>query len=264
MLANQLSQVRIVLMQTYHPGNIGAVARAMKTMGLSDLVLVSPKKYPDEEATNRAAGAVDVLEQARVVASLDEAVADCIQVFGTTARQQRAFSRPISDCETAVNWIADQLNDDQGDAKGQKIAIVFGRERMGLTQADIELCQQLLYIEGNPEYDVLNMASAVQIVCYELFRQLNPKADYVLNSRDGSVDEEAEKVPQDLVSQEELQRFYQHLESTLLDTGFINKNHPGDVMAKFRQLFNKAELNAKEVSMLRGVLGSVDWHLKKH
>ena len=256
-----LDNIRIVLLQTYHPGNIGAVARAMKTMGLSDLVLVSPKKYPDEEATNRAAGAVDVLEHAKVVSALEHAVADCVQVFGTTARQQREFSRPLLNCESAVAWVANHFSGLDHDSTHDKIAIVFGRERMGLTQADIEYCQQLLYIEGNPEYDVLNMASAVQIVCYELFRQLKP----TLNDQPAQhIDHHSlQPAALELATQENVQRFYQHLESTLLATGFINKKHPGDVMAKFRQLFSKAALDAKDVSMLRGVLASVDWHLTK-
>lgn len=272
---SRLNHIRIVLLQTYHPGNIGAVARAMKTMGLFDLVLVAPKKYPDEEATNRAAGAVDVLEAARVVSSLEEAVADCVQVFGTTARTQRTFSRPLLDCEKAVNWIAANTKDDLYDSKednaennsNKKIAIVFGRERMGLTQADIEQCQQLLYIEGNPEYDVLNMASAVQIVCYELFRQLTSSvlaSEKTQAEKDDIVIKHSGSKSDAMVSQDDLQRFYQHLESTLSSTGFINEKHPGDVMAKFRQLFTKADLNAKEVSMLRGVLGSVDWQMKNN
>lgn len=250
MPSSRLNNIRIVLLQTYHPGNIGAVARAMKTMGLSDLVLVSPKQYPDEEATNRSAGAVDLLEAAKVVATLEEAVSDCVQVFGTTARTQREFSRPLLDCEQAVNWMAANINE----GSSEKIAIVFGRERMGLTQPDIEQCQQLLYIEGNPEYDVLNMASAVQIVCYELFRQLKPSSN-----ASAGINNEAN----DLASQADLQRFYTHLERTLLSTGFINEKHPGDVIAKFKQLFSKAQPNGKEVSMLRGVLASVDWHVKK-
>ena len=187
------------------------------------------------------------LENAVVVDSLEDAIADCVQVFGTTARLQREFSRPLLSCEQAVSWVAEHST------AHAKVAIIFGRERMGLTQADIEQCQQLLYIEGNPEYDVLNMASAVQIVCYELFRQL----------KDAQAPLQQTAEEKDLASQEKLQCFHQHLESTLIETGFINKKHPGDVMAKFKQLFARAQLKGKEVSMLRGVLASVDWHLNK-
>jgi tRNA (cytidine32/uridine32-2'-O)-methyltransferase len=238
-VSNQLSAVRIVLLQTYHPGNIGAVARAMKTMGLCELVLVSPKKYPDDEATSRAAGAVDVLESAQVVSTLEAAIADCTQVFATTARQQRSYMRPQKSCEHSVNWIKNN--------PAEKVAIVFGRERMGMSTEDINLCQQMLYIPGNPEYDVLNMASAVQIVCYELFKQLNDQPE-TINSSQGS----------EFAPQEDVNRFYQHLQSTLEETGYLRTKQPGESMHRLRQLFSRAEPTAKEISMLRGVFASID------
>jgi tRNA (cytidine32/uridine32-2'-O)-methyltransferase len=211
----------------------------MKTMGLSELVLVSPKKYPDEEATSRAAGAVDVLESARVVTSLEEAIADCTQVFATTARQQRSYMRPQKSCEDSVNWIKMHPS--------EKVAIVFGRERMGMSTDDINLCQQMLYIPGNPEYDVLNMASAAQIVCYELFKQLNELTETI------NVTQE-----QTFATQEDVNRFYQHLQSTLEETGYLRTKQHGESMQRLRQLFSRAEPTAKEISMLRGVLASVD------
>ncbi len=238
-MTKPLSNIRIVLLQTYHPGNIGAVARAMKTMGLSDLVLVSPKKYPDEEATSRAAGAVNILENANIVYSLEDAIADRTQVFATTARQQRSYSRPQKSCVDAVEWIKNNPN--------EKIAIVFGRERMGMSTEDINLCTQMLYIPGNPEYDILNLASAVQIVCYELFKQLN---ELPFQSK---VDTKAEYATQD-----EVNRFYTHLQSTLEESGYLRTKQPGESMQRLRQLFSRAEPTAKEISMLRGVLSSLD------
>ncbi len=239
-----LDSVRIVLVQTYHPGNIGAIARAMKTMGLNELYLVDPREYPSEEASSRAAGALDVLDNATVVQTLPEALADCTQVFATSARK-RNYTRPQVTAEEAAGWINDNPN--------EKIAIVFGRERMGLSNEQLGLCQQLLYIPGNPEYDVLNIGSAVQIVSYELFKQFGQHRDEI-EVTETSTDSETEEY----ASQQELERFYQHLESTLSDTGFLVKNHPGEAMQRLQQMFARAQPNAKELRMLRGILGSVD------
>ena len=240
-----LDSIRIVLVQTYHPGNIGAIARAMKTMGLNELYLVDPKDYPAEEASNRAAGALDVLDNATVVATLPEALADCTQVFATSARK-RNYTRPQVTAEEAAGWIKTNPN--------EKIAIVFGRERMGLSNEQLGLCQQLLYIPGNPEYDVLNIGSAVQIVSYELFKQFGmhrdeiPTPDII----------KGEDINEEYASQQDMERFYQHLESTLSDTGFLVKNHPGEAIQRLQQMFARAQPNAKELRMLRGILGSVD------
>lgn len=237
---NILDSIRIVLVQTYHPGNIGAIARAMKTMGLNELYLVDPREYPAEEASSRAAGALDVLDTATVVQTLPEAIADCTQVFATSARK-RNYTRPQVTAEEAAGWIKENPK--------EKIAIVFGRERMGLSNEQLEMCQQLLYIPGNPEYDVLNIGSAVQIVSYELFKQFGNHRDELIEP---SLENEA------FANQVDMERFYQHLENTLADTGFLVKNHPGEAMKRLQQLFARAQPNAKELRMLRGILGSVD------
>ena len=242
-LKNVLDSVRIVLVQTYHPGNIGAIARAMKTMGLNELYLVDPTDYPAEEASSRAAGALDVLDNAIVVESLSEAIADCTQVFATSARK-RNYTRPQVTAEEAAGWIKENPN--------EKIAIVFGRERMGLSNEQLGMCQQLLYIPGNPEYDVLNIGSAVQIVSYELFKQLGQHRDDIEAPTPITDNEE------EYASQIDMERFYQHLESTLSDTGFLVKNHPGEAIQRLQQMFARAQPNAKELRMLRGILGSVD------
>ncbi|NRA24428.1 MAG: RNA methyltransferase, partial [Oleispira sp.] len=236
----------IVLVQTYHPGNIGAIARAMKTMGLKKLVLVDPREYPAEEASNRAAGALDVLNNATVVQTLPEALTDCTQVFATSARK-RNYTRPQVTAEEAAGWVKRNPK--------EKIAIVFGRERMGLSNEQLGLCQQLLYIPGNPEYDVLNIGSAVQIVSYELFKQLGNHRD---KGEIGEITQDSIKNTIAYASQQELERFYQHLESTLSATGFLVKNHPGEAMQRLQQMFARAQPNAKELRMLRGILGSVD------
>ncbi len=242
---NILDSIRIVLVQTYHPGNIGAIARAMKTMGLNELYLVDPREYPAEEASNRAAGALDVLDNATVVQTLPEAIADCTQVFATSARK-RNYTRPQVTAEEAAGWISNNPK--------EKIAIVFGRERMGLSNEQLGLCQQLLYIPGNPEYDVLNIGSAVQIVSYELFKQFGNHRDELEASNIDIPESETEE----FASQIDMERFYQHLESTLSDTGFLVKNHPGEAMLRLQQMFARAQPNAKELRMLRGILGSVD------
>ena len=244
-LKNVLDSVRIVLVQTYHPGNIGAIARAMKTMGLNELYLVDPTDYPAEEASSRAAGALDVLDNATVVETLSEALADCTQVFATSARK-RNYTRPQVTAEEAAGWVKANPN--------EKIAIVFGRERMGLSNEQLGMCQQLLYIPGNPEYDVLNIGSAVQIVSYELFKQLGMHRDEIETSEINTSEAETEEY----ASQQDMERFYQHLESTLSDTGFLVKNHPGEAIQRLQQMFARAQPNAKELRMLRGILGSVD------
>lgn len=239
-----LNSIRIVLVQTYHPGNIGAIARAMKTMGLNELYLVDPREYPSEEASNRAAGALDVLDNATVIGSLQEAIADCTQVFATSARK-RNYTRPQVTAEEAAGWIQENPK--------EKIAIVFGRERMGLSNEQLGMCQQLLYIPGNPEYDVLNIGSAVQIVCYELFKHFGLHRDELIQP-----DNQDEAETEEFANQQDMDRFYQHLEGTLSDTGFLVKNHPGEAMQRLQQMFARAQPNAKELRMLRGILGSVD------
>ncbi|WP_196138638.1 RNA methyltransferase [Aliikangiella sp. G2MR2-5] len=245
-----LSNIRIVLVNSYHPGNIGAAARAMKTMGLSELYLVSPEKYPHPEASSRAAGAKNLLESAVVVATFEEAIADCTQVFATTARQEHSYSRPQSSAREVAKWI--ELHPQE------KVAIVFGRERDGLSSDELGLCQHFLYIAGNPSYSVLNMGAAVQIVCYELFNNLfrfsdNEETDSRF-SQSGSTATNPEPL---LAKQKDLEYFYADLESRLERSGYIRPNQPTDTIKRLRALFDKAEMTAQEVAMLRGVVKSL-------
>lgn len=243
-----LERIRIVLVQTYHPGNIGAVARAMHTMGLSDLVLVSPKAFPNEIAWQRAAGGESVLQQAKVVATLQEALHDCQQVFATTARRQRNYQRPEKSANEAVSWTKNQLQQH----KHQAIAFVFGRERMGLSQSDIEQCQQQVYIPGNPDYDVLNLAQAVQIISYECHQQLHNH-----HAQQGIPEEHEEAAPH-----QELQACFTHLEQSLQRIGFLRQKHPGEAMQRLKYFILKAQPSAKEIRMLRGICSAIDWHIK--
>lgn len=238
-----LPKISIVLSHTHHPGNIGASARAMKTMGFYDLRLVAPTEFPSEQASSLAAGAADVLDAASVYKTVDDAIADCTQVFATSARLGRQYSRPQRTPEQAAQWMHDH--------RDERIAILFGRERMGLSAEELERCQQLIYIPGNPDYDVLNLASAVQIICYECARDLY---------RQSAVDTQSSDTAPAYASQEALNRFYDHAEKTLSRIGFLRHKHPGDTMLRMKHLLARAEPQAREISMLRGLLSAIDYH----
>lgn len=230
----ELSRVRIVLVQTSHPGNIGAAARAMKTMGLGDLWLVRPQQFPGADATAMASGAEDVLESASVVDSLDEALADCSVAIATSARS-RSLAWPELDPQecaaTAVNA-----------ACGGQAAIVFGRERTGLTNAELDRCSHVVTIDANPDYSSLNLAAAVQVLSYELRKAASS----------GSRPERSPESPP--ASREELERLFLHFESVLWDRDFLDRNNPQHLMRRLRRLFNRAEPDYNEVQILRGIL----------
>ncbi|UYM16518.1 tRNA (cytosine(32)/uridine(32)-2'-O)-methyltransferase TrmJ [Endozoicomonas euniceicola] len=234
-----LSNIRIILINTFHPGNIGSAARAMKTMGLSDLCLVTPQRYPDPDADAMAAGAMDVLSNARLFPSLDEAIADCSLVIGTSARSRNSTSnRPMLEAGACADALLKE-------SVNRPVALVFGQETMGLTNEELEKCHFHVCIDANPDYPVLNVASAIQILCYEL-----RKASVRFNQKD------IQPKTEDYPLQEDLERFYQHLEQTLTDIGFIIKQHPGRVMKRLRRLFNRARPESKELNILRGILSS--------
>lgn len=241
-----LSNIRIILINTFHPGNIGSAARAMKTMGLSDLCLVTPQRYPDPDADAMAAGALDVLKNARKIASLEEAITDCSLIIGTSARSRNSVSsRPMleaGDCAEAL----------LKNARQGPVALVFGQETMGLTNEELEKCHFHACIDANPDYPVLNVASAIQILCYEL------RKTQVRFEQEG-IQPQQEVYP----LQEELERFYQHLEQTLTDINFIIQQHPGMVMKRLRRLFNRARPESKELNMLRGILSSAQKSAKE-
>lgn len=231
-----LDQIRIVLVNTSHTGNMGSAARAMKTMGLTQLVLVDPQTLPDDNAMALAAGASDVLANARIVSTLDEAIADCGLVIGTSARS-RTLSWPMLDPREAGKKAV---------VEGVKhpVALVFGRERTGLTNDELQKCHYHVAIAANPEYSSLNLAMAVQTICYEVRM-------HWLQDQAPEVESEA-----DYPSADQLEGFYQHLEQTLLKTGFIADDHPGQVMSKLRRLFNRARPETVELNILRGILTS--------
>ncbi|PHM73609.1 tRNA /uridine-2'-O-methyltransferase TrmJ [Xenorhabdus kozodoii] len=246
--AAMLENIRIILVETSHTGNMGSTARAMKTMGLTNLYLVNPLVQPDSHSIALSAGASDVIGNATIVNSLDEALAGCELVIGTSARS-RTLSWPMvepRECgERCVNA-----------ASHSPVALVFGRERVGLTNEELQKCHYHLYIPTNPEYGSLNLAMAVQLVSYEI--RMAHLAAQEQPEKVASVGHEAEYP---LV--EDMERFYQHLEQVLKEAGFIRKSHPGQIMNKLRRLYTRARPETQELNILRGILTSMEKWAKK-
>lgn len=243
-----LDRIRIVMVNPSHAGNVGSAARAMKTMGLSSLWLVNPVAYPNGKEEAMASGATDLLAAARVVTSLDEAVAGCGLVIGASARS-RTVPWPYLTAERAASTALAQ-------AANSEVAILFGREKSGLTNEELARCHFHVGIPANPEYPVLNVASAIQVLSYELRKQW-------LAAQDG----EQATDPQMLVecvrwdkppaTADELERFFTHLETTLLDLRFFVVDDPRQLLVRLRRLFLRARPDEVELRILRGVLSSV-------
>ncbi len=231
-----LNNVRIVLVGTTHPGNIGAAARAMKTMSQDKLYLVNPKEFPSAEATARATGADDILANASIHPDLKSAISDCQLVITTSARV-RSIPWPMVTPRECADKIAE--------SNSAATAIVFGRENSGLSNEEMELGSLVLQIPTNPKYSSLNLGAAVQIICYEL----------LLKGRDGDVGVDKEIFS--AVSQDKMEMFYQHLEQCMTDIGYHDTNNPRKLMHRMRRLFNRAQLNESEWKILRGFLSSV-------
>ncbi|MEC7118749.1 MAG: RNA methyltransferase [Pseudomonadota bacterium] len=245
-----LSHMRIVMVNTTLPANIGAAARAMKTMGLSDLVLVQPKNYPNSDAIALAAGAADVLHQARVVETLADAIQDCQLVFGTSARS-RTIPWPLLDARSATALAHDNAQ------HGQQIAIVFGREDRGLTNDELALCQYHLSIPTNPEYGVLNVAAAIQVICYELRMHALQSSIAAESVHDQMPIIAQMDWDEPLVDQAAMQQFYQHLEQMLADIDFLDPKNPRLLPLRLKRLFGRIRLDRMEFNLLRGIFGRV-------
>jgi len=233
---NLLSQIRIVLCRPSHPGNIGAAARAMKTMGLSQLFLVNPKRFPHADAEAMASGAVDLLGSARVCASLEEALSGCVLAIGTSTRQR--------DLQTALLTPAQAASQALEEAQGGKVAIVFGNETFGLSKEELACCQALMTIPANPEYSSLNLGAAVQVMTYELRRT--------------ALAETLAQPELDAADLADVERFYAHLEKTLIEIGFLNPASPKRLMPKLRRLFSRTRLQKEEINILRGMLSAME------
>ena len=237
-MQTSLEHVRIVLVETSHPGNIGGAARAIKTMGLEQLWLVRPGRYPDPQAEWRAAGAQDVLERAVVVDSLDAAIADCTLVVGTSTRARRIPWPLLTPRE-----LGEQI---RGESGQRPIAILFGREASGLTNDELQRCHLHLQIPANPAYPSLNLAMAVQVVCYELYQ-----AGFDARSDVDAWDRE-------LASVASVDSLLAHLENVLARVEFFDRDNPGQVMTRLRRLFTRIRPDETEVSMLRGALTEIE------
>ena len=232
--------IRIVLVEPSHPGNIGAAARAMKTMGLQDLYLVSPAEFPSEEADRRAVGAVDVLERAVVTRTLGEAVADCRFVIGGSARP-RELAIPVLDARSAGKRIVEEAS------SGAPVAVLFGAERSGLTNEALSACSHRLHIPTSAEFKSLNLAAAVQLVCYEILVASGTSDDDGL----ATVSEEA---PEPLPSHEEMEFFFQHLNETLEAEKFSGPVNPEKINAKLRRFITRGRPTDNELRLLHGLV----------
>lgn len=236
-----LNNVRVVLVNTTQPGNIGGAARAMKNMGLNRLVLVQPEVFPSDRAIWRAAGASELLESAVVVDSFDQAVADCHLIVGTSARERR-IPWPLVDPRECGERI---LNEPEA----SEIALVFGREHSGLTNEELQRCHLHVHIPSNPEYSSLNLCAAVQVITYELRMQLL-NADGELPIR--------EQWDEPLASSESVERLVEHFEQAMVKTGFHNPDNPRQTMTRLRRMFNRIRPDESEVQILRGFLSSTE------
>ena len=231
------ANIRIVLVETKHPGNTGATARAMKTMGLSDLVLVRPAQFPAVEATARATGAADILAQATVYPDLTEALSDCVFVLGASARV-RGVAPDITSPPAAMTRLLQE-------SREYPCALVFGREDRGLTNDELQLCHAQVCIPASPEFSSLNLAAAVQVLCYEL-RMCALRA-----AAESGLPDMPAYPP---ATSREMESFYTHLEVTLKAAGFFKHGHSEKIMAKLRKLYNRARPDGQEIKILRGIL----------
>ncbi|HEY5930849.1 MAG TPA: RNA methyltransferase [Burkholderiales bacterium] len=236
-----LGRVRVVLCETSHPGNIGAAARAMKTMGLSRLVLVSPKLFPHPEADALATGADDVLAGATVCENLDQALAGTVLAVAATARH-RDLAHEVLDCREACGRIARESEDGE-------VALVFGTERSGLTARQVSRCHLIATIPTDDNYSSLNLAQAVQVFAYELRMSALGAPAFAQHtaSREGA----------EMATHEEMEGFFGQLEETFYSSGFLDPAEPKRLMQRMRRLFARARTEKTEVNILRGFLSAI-------
>lgn len=236
------TKIRMVLVNTTHPGNIGGAARAMKNMGLLELYLVQPKEYPAPRAVWRAAGAGDVLANAKVVDSVDQAIEGCGLVVGTSARGRRIPWPLMNPRECGKKmWAEASMHD---------VALLFGREDRGLTNSELHKCNYHVNIPSNPDYSSLNLATAVQVLAYEIRMASLVDADDVLSR--------TEEWDQPLATSDELELFHDHLARTMAGLNFYDPDNPKQLITRMRRLFNRSRMDKMEVSMLRGLLSAAD------
>ncbi|MBT4492155.1 MAG: tRNA (cytosine(32)/uridine(32)-2'-O)-methyltransferase TrmJ [Gammaproteobacteria bacterium] len=238
-VANLFPGVKVILIETSHPGNIGAAARAMKNMGLTELVLVNPHDYPNQKSIFRAVSAGDVVRDAQVVGSVDEAIADCQLVIGTSARDRRVPWPMLSPRECGVRVAA-------AAEASQKVGLMFGRESRGLKNEELQKCHYHVNIPTGEAYSSLNLAMAVQVITYEILqgKQGNPE-----------VQVEWDRPFADAAAME---HFFVHLEETLIQVDFHDEDNPRRLMTRLRRLFNRIQPDQMEVQILRGILNAIN------
>lgn len=240
------SQVSVVLVNTSHPGNIGATARAMKNMGLSKLTLVQPEDFPSGVAVGRAVSAVDILDNARVVDSLQDAVADCGLVIGASARS-RNIPWPMVNPEQCANKAV-------AEAGRNKVALVFGREDAGLNNEELQLCHFHVQIPADPNYSSLNLSAAVMVVCYELRKAALAQEEQTEVGEDEFWDQEK-------ANGEQVEHFYVHLERVMTAIKFHDPENPRQLMPRMRRLFSRIRIDVMEMNILRGILSNIEFRL---
>ncbi|KRW59266.1 tRNA (cytosine(32)/uridine(32)-2'-O)-methyltransferase TrmJ [Pseudomonas sp. TTU2014-080ASC] len=239
-----LENIRVVLVNTSHPGNIGGAARAMKNMGLSRLVLVDPVEFPSSEAVARASGATDVLDSAQVVATLEEALVGCNLVLGTSARDRR-IPWPLLDPRECGVATCEQA------AQGGEVALVFGREYAGLTNEELQRCHFHVHIPSDPEFSSLNLAAAVQVLAYEV------RMAWLAANNQPSKQQKFEATAvhsSQPVTADELESFYAHLEQALVEIRFLDPAKPRHLMTRLRRLYGRSQVSKLEMNILRGIL----------
>lgn len=244
--------VRIVLVNPSHPGNIGGAARAMKTMAVNQLVLVSPRNYPDPRAVWRAAGARDLLESAIVVETLDDALADCDLIVGTSARDRR-IPWPVVDAHECAKKIYEE-------PESSKVAILFGREDRGLKNDELNRCHLHVHVPTSEDYSSLNLAMAVQIISYEL-RMRSLKAN---DLQPEAAQDTTDQWDEPFANGADVERFHEHLAQTLVDIDFFNPDEPKQLLTRLRRLFVRVRLDKMEINILRGILSTVQEKVRKN
>lgn len=235
-----LDQLCIVMIQTSHPGNIGSAARAMKTMGIHDLRLVNPTRFNSPETKALASGADDILANARLCTTLQEALADCHYVIATSARSERSLRWPQMDARECGAWVAEHLPQ-------QKIALVFGRERTGLTNEELEHCQALVHIPMAFDFFSLNIAAAIQILCYECMMAVRQTVQ---------TSTAAHELDEEPATAAAMESFFTHLETALVEVDYLDPDNPRLLMRRLRRLFGRISPTQSEVNILRGMLSA--------
>ena len=243
-----LQNIRVVLVNTAHPGNIGASARAMKNMGLNQIILVQPKDFPSGVAVGRAASATDILESAVVVDSLQEAVADCGLVICASARS-RKIPWPMLDPQQTAQKVVEEMD-------YTKIALVFGREDSGLSNEELQLGHFHVQIPAEEKYSSLNLAAAVLVICYEIRKVASEK-------NTNTQGQDTELWDQEFATGDQVEHFYQHLEQVMIDIKFHDPNNPRQLMQRMRRLFGRIRLDVMELNILRGILTNIEQSMKR-